>query len=60
MGFLNNYSPLRYPGGKAAIAGFFASVLSSNKIGRNGVYCEPYAGGAGVALTLLLTGKLRA
>jgi DNA adenine methylase len=58
MGFLNNYSPLRYPGGKAAIADFFASVLSVNKIGRNGVYCEPYAGGAGVALTLLLTGKV--
>jgi DNA adenine methylase len=58
MGFINNYSPLRYPGGKAAIADFFASVLSVNNIGRNGVYCEPYAGGAGVALTLLLTGKV--
>jgi Site-specific DNA methylase len=58
MGFLNNYSPLRYPGGKAAIADFFASVLSANEIGQNGVYCEPYAGGAGVALTLLLTDKV--
>lgn len=58
MGFINNHSPLRYPGGKAAIADFFASVLSVNKIGRDGIYCEPYAGGAGVALTLLLTGKV--
>jgi multimeric flavodoxin WrbA len=33
-------------------------VLSVNKIGRDGVYCEPYAGGAGVSHTLLLTGKV--
>ena len=39
-------SPLRYPGGKAALAGFFADI-----IGRLGIrethYVEPYAGGAG-------------
>lgn len=58
MGFINNYSPLRYPGGKAAAADFFARVLSSNNIGSDGVYCEPFSGGAGVALTLLLTNRV--
>lgn len=58
MGFINNYSPLRYPGGKAAVAGYFIDILSANKIGTDGIYCEPYAGGAGVALTLLLTGRV--
>ena len=58
MGFINNYSPLRYPGGKAAAAEFFIEVLSANNIGQEGVYCEPFAGGAGVALTLLLTERV--
>jgi DNA adenine methylase len=58
LGFINNYSPLRYPGGKAAAADFFAQALRDNKIGPDGVYCEPFAGGAGVALTLLITGRV--
>lgn len=58
MSFINNYSPLRYPGGKSSAAGYFANVLSANGIGTNGVYCEPFAGGAGVALTLLLTRRV--
>ncbi|MYA63083.1 MAG: DNA adenine methylase [Gemmatimonadetes bacterium] len=47
-----HYSPLRYPGGKAKLASFVASVMR-----RNGhlhpEYVEPYAGGAGTALQLL-------
>src|SRR6185437_14659940 len=39
-------SPLRYPGGKAALAGFFGDVMTRLKIAR-GRYVEPYAGGAG-------------
>ena len=58
MGFTNNYSPLRYPGGKAAITDFFVGLLDRTNITRNGTYCEPFAGGAGVALTLLLTGRV--
>lgn len=46
------YSPLRYPGGKRRLAKFIALVCEGNKI--NGHYVEPYAGGAGVALHLLL------
>lgn len=48
-------SPLRYPGGKAKLFPFFAELIRSNRI--TGVkYCEPYAGGAGLALKLLSAG----
>lgn len=49
------YSPLRYPGGKAPFAPFIAKVMETNSV-NGGHYLEPYAGGAGVALTLLLDG----
>lgn len=49
------YSPLRYPGGKAPFAAFIAAVMRENKL-VGGHYLEPYAGGAGVALELLLHG----
>lgn len=47
------YSPLRYPGGKAKITNFLAEVIEQNKI-RDPHYVEPYAGGAGAALSLLV------
>lgn len=46
------YSPLRYPGGKNKLAKFVALVCQKNNI--NGHYVEPYAGGASVALYLLI------
>ncbi|MGM8930036.1 DNA adenine methylase [Salinicola halophyticus] len=49
------YSPLRYPGGKAAFAPSIVKLMKANGI-EGGHYMEPYAGGAGVALTLLLDG----
>lgn len=45
-------SPLRYPGGKAALASFFETTIHSLGLNRP-VYVEPYAGGAGAALDLL-------
>jgi DNA adenine methylase len=48
------YSPLRYPGGKNKLAGFLAKICIDNDI--SGHYVEPYAGGASVALFLLLEG----
>jgi DNA adenine methylase len=45
-------SPLRYPGGKAILSPFLAEVLAANQL-RDGIYAEPYAGGAGAALSLL-------
>ena len=51
---MNRYNtPLRYPGGKQRLAPFVAEVLRSNKL-LGGHYAEPYAGGAGVAIQLLL------
>jgi DNA adenine methylase len=49
------YTPLRYPGGKARFAPLVAEVLRTNNL-TGGHYLEPYAGGAGVALVLLLDG----
>lgn len=48
-------SPLRYPGGKAKLFLFFANLLHMNNL-PNQHYCEPYAGGAGLALKLLSSG----
>ena len=46
------YSPLRYPGGKTRLASFIGSMIKENNL--LGVdYVEPYAGGAGVALSML-------
>ncbi|MFA5413439.1 MAG: DNA adenine methylase [Patescibacteria group bacterium] len=50
------YSPLRYPGGKNKLAKFIAQICVDNNI--NSHYVEPYAGGASVALYLLLEGKV--
>ena len=47
-----SFSPLRYPGGKQILARVLAHLIKVN--GREGgVYVEPYAGGAGAALSLL-------
>lgn len=49
------YTPLRYPGGKARFAPLIAGVIADNDL-TGGHYLEPYAGGAGVALCLLVDG----
>jgi DNA adenine methylase len=49
---LRHASPLRYPGGKASLAAFLEDVIDLNDL-RGCRYYEPYAGGAGAALTLL-------
>ena len=46
-------TPLRYPGGKQRLAPFVREVLAANNL-IGGHYVEPYAGGAGVAIELLL------
>ena len=45
-------SPLRYPGGKTALAPFLASTIKLNHL-SGCAYYEPFAGGAGAALRLL-------
>ena len=48
-----NRSPLRYPGGKSNITPLIKSILET-KGNRPLTYIEPFAGGAGVAINLLL------
>lgn len=45
-------SPLRYPGGKAALASLITGIRRINGLGNRSV-AEPFAGGAGASLTLL-------
>lgn len=51
-------SPLRYPGGKGRLGPWVASLLKANHL-EGGCYVEPYAGGAGVAMYLLLRNHVR-
>ena len=49
------YSPLRYPGGKGSLPDLLARFVEANGL-RGCAYFEPFAGGAGAALKLLLDG----
>lgn len=51
------FSPLRYPGGKNKLAKFIDKICVDNE--ATGHYIEPYAGGASVALHLLLTNRVQ-
>lgn len=48
-------SPLRYPGGKATLASFFETAIKALGLNQP-TYIEPYAGGAGAGLELLIKG----
>ena len=50
-------SPLRYPGGKTQLTSYVKEILQINSI--NGTYIEPFAGGAGIAIDLLLSGTVK-
>lgn len=52
-----NNSPLRYPGGKSKIAPLINIIIENIGINRC-TYIEPFAGGAGVAISLLLNGSV--
>ncbi|WP_158507228.1 DNA adenine methylase [Subtercola sp. Z020] len=51
------YSPLRYPGGKSSLTDFLLKVLDHN-FEKPAKYVEPFAGGAGAAIALLLQGRV--
>lgn len=53
------YTPLRYPGGKTSLFSFFNDVIERHAW-KDTVYIEPYAGGAGAALSLLVLDKVKA
>lgn len=46
---------LRYPGGKSSLTDTIAKVFQYNGL-KGGTYIEPYAGGAGIAINLLMSG----
>lgn len=50
-------SPLRYPGGKGLLSGFVEKMIDLEDESIKS-YCEPFSGGAGIALDLLLKGKV--
>lgn len=51
-------TPLRYPGGKQRLSPFIEEIIQENAI-KECHYVEPYAGGAGVGIQLLLTKKVQ-
>jgi len=51
-------SPLRYPGGKAALAGLLGNIRRINGLANRNM-AEPFAGGAGASLTLLYLEEAR-
>lgn len=52
------YSPLRYPGGKTKFYGYVRNILECNDL-LGETYIEPFAGGAGLALKLLLNNDVK-
>ena len=56
---MNFYSPLRYPGGKTSLAITISKAIKKNFTkDQEIILVEPYAGGAGASLKLLLTGEV--
>lgn len=45
-------SPLRYPGGKTKLFPYMKLIIEKNKL-QNSTYVEPFAGGCGLAISLL-------
>lgn len=50
-------TPLRYPGGKSQLKPLLIDILRVNQL-TNGTYVEPYAGGCGLGLALLLERRI--
>jgi DNA adenine methylase len=50
-------TPLRYPGGKTQMTPLVLEVMRVNQL-QQGFYCEPFAGGAGIACRLLVGGHI--
>ncbi|SHH03098.1 DNA adenine methylase, partial [Pollutimonas bauzanensis] len=47
------HSPLRYPGGKTKLTEYVKALFRHNDL-MDGHYVEPYAGGASIALELVI------
>lgn len=55
---MRSLSPLRYPGGKAKLYDYICLLLTENNL-KNMTYVELFAGGAGLAIGLLLNNKVK-
>ena len=53
-----NASPLRYPGGKSKLYPFVSRIIERSEI-ENPTYVEPFAGGSGLALSLLYNNRVK-
>ncbi|MCO1599742.1 DNA adenine methylase [Desulfosporosinus nitroreducens] len=51
-------SPLRYPGGKTKFYSYVKQILECNNL-LGQTYIEPFAGGAGLAIKLLINGDVK-
>lgn len=49
---------LRYPGGKSQLSRFVNHLININNI-QDPIYCEPFSGGAGVSIELLLSDQVK-
>lgn len=56
---IKTYSPLRYPGGKNKLTKLVMQILNINEMDNSITYIEPYAGGASVALNLLISNRVK-
>lgn len=54
----NNFSLLRYPGGKGRLYKTFEKIIIKNNL-ENKIYVEPFAGGFGVGIKLMLSGLIK-
>lgn len=52
-----NATPLRYPGGKSVLTPFFRELFHINNM-EHVAYAEPYAGGVGAGINLLLLDEI--
>lgn len=50
-------TPLRYPGGKGRLARYVADLIEANNL-TGGGYAEPFCGGSGIALSLLIAERV--
>lgn len=57
---MNNYNntPLRYPGGKSVLTEYFKSFIKANNL-KGPIYAEPFSGGAGAAINLLMSDSVQ-
>ena len=52
-----SYTPLRYPGGKGKLYPFVKKIIENNYENKP-AYAEPYAGGFGLGMKLLINEKV--